>query len=311
MCYAGRNHQQERNGTAKRSHVKNYNAEENGMTDETTAVVEEEQSTVPSERPSLDSLTSLEVVDKAQIEQQIATAKAYPRSVEDFRRKALTLATLDEETAGSMFYVIPRAGKRIEGPGVRLSEVVAQAWGNIRASGEVISEDENFITAMGTCLDLESNVAIRVTVRRRIRDSKGHRYNADMIAVTGNAATSIALRNAVFKVIPMSLVQPIYEAARQASLGEGGTLKQKRQNMLAWFAKLEVTEEQIFGVLGVKGLDDVGEDELITLRGVKTAIQTGETTAANAFRGTEVGDAATEELNLALEEENADAAAGA
>ena len=64
----------------------------------------------------LDGSTALEAVDRASIDIQIATAKQYPRSVDKALKEALTLATLDEETAASMFYVLPRAGKRIEGP---------------------------------------------------------------------------------------------------------------------------------------------------------------------------------------------------
>lgn len=231
----------------------------------------------------LEGAGALEAVDRASIDVQIATAKRYPRSVDKALKEALTLATLDEETAASMFYALPRSGKTIEGPSARLAEVMAYSWGNIRVDADIVAEDRTTVTAMGTCFDVEKNVAVRVRVKRRITDKKGARYNEDMIGVTSNAAISIALRNCVFKVIPAALTRRIYMEARTASLGKGSTITQKRQNALEWFGKMGVSDAQVFEVLGVRGLDDIGQEELITLRGLKTAIKDGETTVEQTF----------------------------
>lgn len=247
----------------------------------------------------LDGADALGAVDRAAIDVQIATAKRYPRSVDRSLKEALTLATLDEETAGSMFYALPRSGKTIEGPSARLAEVMAYTWGNLRVDADIVAEDKTTVTAMGTCFDLEKNVAVRVRVKRRITGSNGKRYNEDMIGVTSNAAISIALRNAVFKVIPAALTRRIYAEARTASLGKGGTIVQKRQRAMEWYAKLGVTEAQVFALLGVRGMDDVGEDQLITLRGLKTAIQDGETTVEQIVRPQGASDGVSE-LNEAV-----------
>jgi len=249
--------------------------------------------------PLMDSSIALMAIDKAAIDIQIATAKNYPRSVDRSLKDAMTLATLDEDTAAGCFYALPRSGKTIEGPSVRLAEIMAYSWGNLRAEADIVAEDKTTITAMGTCFDLEKNVAVRVRVKRRITDKYGKRYNEDMIGVTSNAAISIALRNAVFKVIPAAFTRRIYLSARKASLGEGGTITQKRQKAMDWFAKLGVKPEQVFEVLGVKGMDDIGEDQLITLRGLVTAIQDGETTVEQVFHPARHSEA-TGELNEAI-----------
>lgn len=242
---------------------------------------------------------ALSAVDRAAIDVQVATAKQFPRSVDKSLKEAFTLATLDEETAASMLYALPRGGKAIEGPSARLAEVMAYSWGNLRADADIVAEDKTHVTAMGTCFDLEKNVAIRVRVKRRITDSKGKRYNEDMIGVTSNAAISIALRNAVFKVVPRTFVDRIYAEARRASLGKGGTMAQKRQAAMDWFAKLAVKPEEVYAVLGVRGLDDIGEDQLITLRGLKNAIKDGETTVEAVFRPVR-GTEGASELNEAV-----------
>ena len=55
-------------------------------------------------------------LDRAAIDVQVATAKQFPRSVAASMKEAKELVTLDTETAGTMFYVLPRGGKKIRGP---------------------------------------------------------------------------------------------------------------------------------------------------------------------------------------------------
>lgn len=247
---------------------------------------------------------ALAAVDRAGVDAQVATAKRYPRSIDRALKEALTLATLDEDTAGSMFYSLPRDGKHIEGPSARLAEVMAYSWGNLRADADIVAEDRQYVTAMGTCFDCEKNVAVRVRVKRRITDKRGRRYSDDMVVVTSNAAISIALRNAVFKVIPQAFVRRIYQEARRASLGKGGTIAQKRQNAMGWFAKVGLDEPTVCGLLNVRGLDDIGEDELITLRGLRTALQEGDTTVEELL-APKVDAEATNELNEAIKAKSA------
>ncbi len=226
---------------------------------------------------------ALSAVERASIDVQITTAKAYPRSVTGALREAESLACLDEVTAAGMFYTLKRAGKNIMGPSTRLAEVVAGAWGNLRVDAGVESADRTHITAVATCFDLEKNVAIRVRVQRRITNSSGQRYNDDMIGTTGNAATSIALRNAVFRVVPRVFVDRLDLLARQASTGKG-TLQEKRSNALAHFQKLGVTEAEVLAFVGCRGWDDVGLDEIVQLSGAKSSIKDGEATVEELFR---------------------------
>lgn len=241
---------------------------------------------------------ALSAVERAQIDSQVATAKAYPRSVTKALREAETLATLDADTAGSCFYSLPRGRKDIEGPSVRLAEIMSYSWGNLRVDADIVAEDRTHVTAQGTCYDLEKNIAIRVTNKRRITDKHGERYGDDMIGVTQNAAVSIVLRNAIFRVIPQAFTRRVYVAARKASLGKG-TMVEKRARALKWFADMDVKADQVFALLGIKGEDDLGEDELIRLRGLVTAIKDGETTVEQVFRRHDVSNGAGE-LNEAL-----------
>ena len=172
---------------------------------------------------------TLMALTKGEIDAQIATAKQYPRNLSRVLNNIETLATMDEDVAGSCFYTLRRkerdgSVKLIEGASVRMAEIVASSWGNLRTQARIIANDGKTITAQGVCHDLETNTAISVEVKRRITDKSGKTYNEDMQIMTGNAACAIALRNAVFKVVPAALIKKTIDKAKKVSLGESMTL---------------------------------------------------------------------------------------
>jgi hypothetical protein len=223
------------------------------------------------------------ILNKSEIDQQIATAHAYPRSIKRFRDEAYAMVTLNEAIAQECIYSLPRDGKVIEGPSARFAEIIQSAWGNCRAGARVVSESADFITSQGVFHDLEKNSAITYEVQRRITDRNGRRYKPDMIGVTGNAACSIALRNAVLKGIPKAFWADLYEAARRTVMGDFATLANRRAAALNAFKAYGVKEEEIFALLNVRGIEDVAPEHLVTLRGTLTAIKEGETTVEEAF----------------------------
>ena len=226
---------------------------------------------------------------RSEIDIQIATAKRYPRSIETFRQQALSMATIDKDIAASCFYKLKRKGKEgegstiIEGPSVRLAEIVASAWKNLRFGARVIDEDARFVTAQGMAHDLENNVCNVIEVTRRITTRTGARYSDDMIVVTKNAACSIALRNAIFKTVPFAYAKQIYEAAKKTAIGDAKTLFERRQSMTDAFTKIGVTKEQLLKFCEKPSMEDVGLAEIEELIGVFTAIKDGDTTVDEQF----------------------------
>lgn len=65
-------------------------------------------------------------LSRAEVDQKIATARAYPRQVTKAIQNIMTLATLDEETAEECSYALPRGKKPIVGPSARFAEIVYQ-----------------------------------------------------------------------------------------------------------------------------------------------------------------------------------------
>jgi hypothetical protein len=195
----------------------------------------------------------------------------------------MSMVMLSEDIAASCTYALPRAGAKLEGPSIRLAEIVAASYGNNQYGGRVISNDGQKLTAQGVFIDLENNVKVTVEVERRITDKNGKIYSQDMQIMAGNAAIAIAIRNSIFKGIPAAIVAPIHDKAKEIARGTAETLASRREKAVTYFKSLKVTEKQICEVLGIAKIGDIDLDKLETLTGMKAAIKNGESTVKDLF----------------------------
>lgn len=224
---------------------------------------------------------ALEEQTRGEVDMQVATAHAYPRNVARARRMAMEMATQDEETAASCYYALPRAGKAIEGPSVRLAEILASSWGNLRIATRVTDIGERMVTAQAVVWDLESNVSKTGEIRRRITNSRGERYNDDMIQQTCQAACSVVMRDTLFDVIPQALTKSIFNECKRIAAGDSKSLDASRAACVAHFAKLGATPAETARLVGKVRTDEIGTEELATLRGLSNAIAQGEASLAD------------------------------
>lgn len=225
--------------------------------------------------------------DKAVIDTQIATAKAYPRNMKRAVDNSVFIVTLDEETAQTCSYSLPRGGKVITGPTVHLAKILAQNWGNLRVEAKVVSIDRTTLTSQAVAFDLENNLAIKVEVKRSIMTKTG-RMNDDMITVTGNAANAISMRNAILNVIPKGVVDKVYNEAKNkitGDLSDDTKLASKRKKVLDGFKTLyDVAEHEVLQAIGKAAIEHITQDDLVVLIGIGQAIKDGDTTVDMAFR---------------------------
>lgn len=240
--------------------------------------------------PSLETLapTALEIMERAQIDVQIATARRYPRSMANFLKRGQAMVSIDEETAASCIYRRPVGKERgqpvyAEGESVRLAEIVAACFGNIRASARIIEQTERKVTAIGFAHDLETNYAVQVEAVEVTVKRDGSPYDERMRMVIAKAALSKAFRDAVFRVVPKSLCKPISKLAREVAVGDAKTLASRRQAVLDWINKAGAEPARVFARLGINGADEINLDHLETLTGIKTAVKDGDVTIDEAF----------------------------
>lgn len=165
-------------------------------------------------------VSAVQQIAKAEIDSQIATAKQYPRDIAKVKRDMISFATLDEETAESCFYNLPRGGKNIQGPSVRLAEIAVSCYGNLRAGVRIIDTvsngDNPHVVIQAICHDLEKNVAVTIEKRRRITKKKSKdSIDEDDINLAANAGSAIAFRDAVYKIVPRCAYQAGVRASQE------------------------------------------------------------------------------------------------
>jgi hypothetical protein len=135
--------------------------------------------------------------------------------------------------------------------------------------------------------DLEGNTATRASVQRRLSDKHGRLFSDDMITITGNAACSIARRNAILAGVPKGVWRKAFNECERVIRGDASTLVERRTQAIRYMAHFGLTEAQVFGILDVKGIEDIDLEDLVNLRVIATALKNGEQTVEELLRATQ------------------------
>lgn len=246
-----------------------------------------------------DQGSAVSVLARAEIDSQVSTAKAYPRTLSRVKASIMDMATLDEDFASDCIYALKRGNKTIQGPSIRFAEIIKQAFGNCRAATRVVNIDraQGFIEAEGIFHDLESNSVTVKRTMRRITDNEGRVYSADMIIVTGNAACSVALRNAILDGVPRPLWSAAYETIQHLIGGDIQSLSTKRAEAIRAFAIWGITEAQVLGYISKPSIEDITNEDVVILWGTHSAIKNGEETVDAVFSQTSRDKARNDRAN--------------
>ena len=234
--------------------------------------------------------TAIESMERALIDTQVATAKKYPRPpLSKIRDNMMDFVTLDEETAASCFFTLPRGNKTIQGESIRMAEIAVSQYQNVRVSTRIISMvtagEAPYVVVQGVAFDLEKNFASSIEKRRRIigKKFKNGKIDEDDINLAVNACSAIAYRDATFKMIPKALIKPVFEAAKRVAIGDIRSLVAKRAEVIARLQKMGATQEKILAVLEARTVEDITVEQLQILIGLGTALKDGEVTLEDAF----------------------------
>lgn len=234
------------------------------------------------------NVIQIDAVERANVDSQVATAKQYPRDLARSVNNSIAMATMDAATAQSCGYALPRGGKPITGPSVHLAKLIVSNWGNMRAEAKVVQITDKQVISRGTCWDLENNVATAFEVRRSIIGKGGKRFSDDMITVTGNAANSIAYRNAVFSVIPKAIIDKVYQAAQHyitGDLSDEEKLVARRKKCIDFFkSEYGITEDEVVMLCGKQTVNQIKADQIALLLGITQSLKDGDTTVEDLMK---------------------------
>jgi len=257
---------------------------------------------------------SADSIERANVDVQVATAKQYPRNVQRAIDNSIAIATMDEETAQMCGYALPRGGKPITGPSVHLAKIIASNWGNLRTEAKVVQITDKQVISRGTCWDLENNVASAFEVRRSIVGKYG-RFTDDMITVTGNAANSIAYRNAVFSVIPKAVTEKVYTATQRKMTGdltdEEKLISARTKAVKFLENEYGIKEDEVVKICGKQTVNQIRAEEIALLRGVCNSLKDGDTTVDELMKPyRESKEAKKEAIRKAVKKESVDKQTG-
>lgn len=225
------------------------------------------------------------VIAKAELDTQIATARAYPRDVKRSIDEAIQYATIDEDTAAGCFYALPRKDKdgnkiAIEGDSIRLAEILRCAWGHMHTQTRIVEVAEKHITTEAVCWDLQNNnkhiATDRITIWFGEKNGKGgYRANNDMQIMLAKASQAKALRNAIFQVIPKGLVKVVSTATKKYALGDSENRTVKVTKAVNKLVKMGLNKEEMLAYFDKTSLNDFTEEDYLALIGIGTALKDG------------------------------------
>jgi len=244
---------------------------------------------------------------------KLIIAKQCPRSQEEAAVK-ISVACKRPGFASKAFYKYTR-GQEIEGPNIRMAEMLAQNWGNLECGlrelkrGDGESEMESF------AWDLETNVRIN-----RIFTVKHERYSkaAGNVVLTDQRDIYEALANygsrrlraCILAVIPKDVVDDAISACKATLLLKGkaeGPIEDRIKKMATAFHALSVTVEMLEEKLSHK-LAQTTEEELVDMLGVYNGIKDGDAKREDYFRvGTSSPGSSSSSSDAGKDEQKKDA----
>lgn len=222
---------------------------------------------------------------KAEVVAAIQAAKMCPRDEQAARREILA-ACQNPSLAGKGIYDVPRGSKQARGPSVHLIREMARIWGNLQYGFFEHSNDAEKAEYDAVCWDVQSNTraTTRFTVKHERYTKKGSTTLTDPAQMYENAANfgMKRLRECIRYCLPAHLVDDA-RAACEATMASGITnLEESRALALAAFNGIGVSSAELERYLG-KAWPLVTVQDIVTLRAVKTAIESGESTVTDFF----------------------------
>ncbi|GAB3801480.1 hypothetical protein [Virgibacillus kimchii] len=186
-----------------------------------------------------------------EVKGQIFMARQFPRNVFQSEQRILDNCKRPD-LAQAAVYSYPRGGTKVEGPSIRLAEVLAQNWGNLAFGVKELEQKNGESVAMAYAWDLETNVRqekVFTVPHSRYSKNKGLTKLTDPRDIYEMVANNGArrLRACILGIIPGDIVDKAVEECNRTLKGSNKEpLKDRISKALAAFKdQYRVTQEQI------------------------------------------------------------------
>lgn len=259
------------------------------MPQPTTRIIERERN--PDAREG-DHGTALQGIAQGEAAQSMQWAADHPRDIErvleTVEAMAVEAEVENQDEKAYCFYSLPRDGKTIIGPSIRLAEIIIQTMPNVAVGSRPIETTDKTVIAQGVARDWERNTTVFIETTRPILTKHGKRFGHSMIETTMKAAAACARRDAIFSLVPKSRINHIVNKCREvARRGKGQKpgeeIAKRRTTMMEYFGRVGVTTDDILRYLGLSTVEDITHANLDDLKGLATAIRDGEAEIDEVF----------------------------
>lgn len=209
----------------------------------------------------------------------IFLAKQFPRNYFEAEKRILDACKRPSLAASSM-YAYKRGSSKVEGPSIRLAEVLAQNWGNLSYGIKELEQKDGESVAMAYCWDLETNVRQeKVFAVKHVRKAGGNLNKLndprDIYELVANNGAR-RLRACILGVIPGDVVDMAVDQCRQTLAGQSDKpLKDRVSSALTHFKeKYGVTQEMIEDHFGYSSAS-FSEYDLVQLTNIHNSLKDG------------------------------------
>ena len=185
--------------------------------------------------------------EASEIQAMVFMAKQFPRNQIQAADRILNACTR-QTLADSAVYSYPRGGQNVEGPSIRLAEVLAQNWGNLDFGIRELSQENGVSTVEAYAWDLETNVrqakVFQVAHKRMAKGgTKTLTDPRDIYEMVANQG-SRRLRACILSIIPGDIVEA---ALAQCSVTQAASVGATPEEIKETIRKLTATMEK-FGI---------------------------------------------------------------
>lgn len=217
-----------------------------------------------------------------EVQAAMMIAKRFPRSEIRAREKILE-SCKRKALAEQSVYSYPRGSETVDGPTIRLAEVLARAWGNIDFGIVELEQRNGESSVMAYAWDLETNARQTKIFTVRHERTKNDRRSGqkiktvlddprDIYEMTANQGAR-RLRACILGIIPGDIVDEAVEECERTMAGNNGEPLPDRIRMMAtMFSAIGVSKEMIENRIGHL-IDITSEVELVQLKKILVSLK--------------------------------------
>jgi hypothetical protein len=241
-----------------------------------------------------------------EVKGQIFMAKQFPRNVFEAEKRILD-SCKRESLAKVAVYQYPRGGSKVEGPSIRLAEVLAQNWGNLAFGVKELEQRPGESVAMAYAWDLETNVRQeKIFTVPHSRKAGGQIKKLDdprdIYELVANQGAR-RVRACVLSIIPGDIVDKAVEECNRTLTGQNKSpLKDRVGNALKAFKdNHRVTQQMIEARFGYN-VDSFSERDYLDLIKIFNSLKDGMSKVDDWFsKGQEIKKAEKEKSSTLAE----------